>query len=232
MNDRLYRSRDDRILAGVAAGLADHLNIDPTIVRVAWLILVPLTGGLALLAYIVMAIIVPEETDGLPAAPWTGWSPGWTPTGTGTTPSAPPGAGGPAAPPPGLAQPPVPPAPPIPAAGFGTGWTPPMTRADWRAQRRAYRAARRAQGGPGIGGAVIGIIFVLVGAWLLVRQYMPDFDPDRFWPFVLVALGVVLLVFAIARRPDVHVGPGGPDGPASPGGPTGPQGPAGPQGGG
>ena len=61
MNERLYRLRDDRFLAGVAGGVADHLGLDPSLVRIIWLLLVPLTGGMALLAYVVMAIVVPEE---------------------------------------------------------------------------------------------------------------------------------------------------------------------------
>lgn len=61
MNRRLYRSRTDTILGGVAAGLATYLNTDPALVRIAWAILVPLTGGAAFLAYIVAWIVVPEE---------------------------------------------------------------------------------------------------------------------------------------------------------------------------
>jgi phage shock protein PspC (stress-responsive transcriptional regulator) len=61
MNRRLYRSRTDTILGGVAAGLATYLNTDPALVRIAWAILVPLTGGAALIAYIVAWIVVPEE---------------------------------------------------------------------------------------------------------------------------------------------------------------------------
>lgn len=60
MAERLYRSREDRMLAGVAAGVAEALDADPSIVRVTWAVLVVLTGGLALLVYIVMAIVVPE----------------------------------------------------------------------------------------------------------------------------------------------------------------------------
>jgi phage shock protein C len=60
MNRRLTRSRTDTILGGVAAGLATYLNTDPALVRIAWAILVPLTGGAALLAYVVAWIVIPE----------------------------------------------------------------------------------------------------------------------------------------------------------------------------
>jgi phage shock protein C len=89
MTRRLYRSRTDTVLGGVAAGVANYLNTDPALVRIAWAILVPLTGGVALFAYIVAWIAIPEEpapmmpgaempppaggettVEGAPAAPW------------------------------------------------------------------------------------------------------------------------------------------------------------------
>ncbi|MEO6294918.1 MAG: PspC domain-containing protein [Candidatus Limnocylindria bacterium] len=74
MNRRLVRSRTDTIVGGVAAGLASYLNTDPALVRIAWAILVPVTGGAALIAYIVAWIVVPEAPEGGPppaAAPAT-----------------------------------------------------------------------------------------------------------------------------------------------------------------
>jgi phage shock protein C len=65
VNRRLYRSRTDTIIGGVAAGLADYLNSDPALVRVVWAILVVVTGGAALVVYIIAWIVVPEA----PAAP-------------------------------------------------------------------------------------------------------------------------------------------------------------------
>lgn len=61
MAGRLYRSRRDRMLAGVAGGLAEMWGADPSLVRIIWALLVILTGGAALLVYIVMAIVVPDE---------------------------------------------------------------------------------------------------------------------------------------------------------------------------
>lgn len=66
MNRRLYRSRTDTMLGGVAAGLASYLNADPALVRIAWAVLIPLTGGLAFVAYIVGWIVIPEEPAGTP----------------------------------------------------------------------------------------------------------------------------------------------------------------------
>ncbi len=57
---RLYRSRDDRKIAGVCGGLGHYLNLDPTLVRIGFVALF-LLGGSALLIYIVLLLFVPEE---------------------------------------------------------------------------------------------------------------------------------------------------------------------------
>ena len=56
---RLVRSTNDRKLAGVCAGIADYFDIDPTIVRVLWL-LATLVPGPNILVYIILWIAVPE----------------------------------------------------------------------------------------------------------------------------------------------------------------------------
>jgi phage shock protein C len=76
---RLTRSRDDRMIAGVAGGLAEYLDIDPSIVRVVWALLV-FAWGFGLLAYIVMAIVVPEEDEIPGGQPWA--APGSTAAGS------------------------------------------------------------------------------------------------------------------------------------------------------
>jgi len=59
-NRRLYRSRSDRMVSGVAGGLGEYLNIDTTIVRLLF-VFFALAGGPGLLVYIVMLLVVPEE---------------------------------------------------------------------------------------------------------------------------------------------------------------------------
>lgn len=59
-NKKLKKSRTDRKLCGVCGGLAEYLNMDSTIVRLIWAILV-LAAGTGLLAYILAAIIMPED---------------------------------------------------------------------------------------------------------------------------------------------------------------------------
>ena len=60
MNRRLYRCRENRVLAGVASGVAEFFGLDPTLVRVLWFLSI-FVGGVSLLLYIALAIIVPLE---------------------------------------------------------------------------------------------------------------------------------------------------------------------------
>jgi phage shock protein C len=65
MNDKngtrvLARSRDDRMLAGVCAGVAGYFGIDATLVRVIWAVLSIMTGGAGVLAYLAAWVIIPE----------------------------------------------------------------------------------------------------------------------------------------------------------------------------
>ncbi len=64
---RLYRSRKQRSLAGVCGGIAEYLDVDPSLVRIAWVIL-SMAGGPAVLLYIVMAAVVPEEPEFIQAS--------------------------------------------------------------------------------------------------------------------------------------------------------------------
>jgi phage shock protein C len=63
MNNKLLtRSVKDRMIAGVCAGLADYLEMDPTVVRLIFVLLFFVTGPGVLLAYLIMALIIPSET--------------------------------------------------------------------------------------------------------------------------------------------------------------------------
>jgi phage shock protein C len=58
---RLYRSRTNRTVAGVCAGIADYFGWDPTFVRIAW-ILLTLLGGSGVLIYVILWLVVPEAS--------------------------------------------------------------------------------------------------------------------------------------------------------------------------
>jgi phage shock protein C len=209
MNEHLYRSRDDRMLAGVAGGLAEIWDADPSLIRIVWALLIFLTGGIALLVYIVMAIVVPEEDEFRPAAP----PPATPPPTPSTTPAS---ADQAAAASSALAE-------PGPAAEGPTGWIDPTStaaaiaaapiaaastapvaapatpREARQAARAARRAARRERRGNTSAGIVIGAVLILLGGLFLLQEWLPAFDFDLFWPLILVGLGVVLLVVGFTR---------------------------------
>ncbi len=60
---KLYRSGTDKMVAGVCAGLADYLKLDPTLVRILWVLVTLFANGIGIAAYIVFMIVIPENPD-------------------------------------------------------------------------------------------------------------------------------------------------------------------------
>lgn len=177
MNQRLYRSRDDRMIAGVAGGVADHLGVDPSIVRILWALLAIFSGGIFFLLYLVMMVVVPEEPVDWVVEEGGAAAPAETPAeGAGGAP-----VGG------------------APVGGAPVGGTGPTATASEaaRAARRAERAAPRRERHEGTGSVILGLILILVGGFFLLRMYIPWLDAGRFWPLLLVIIGLVLILGSI-----------------------------------
>lgn len=66
----LKRSRTNRMIAGVCGGIGEYFEIDPTVVRLVWVVVTVLTSGIGILAYLLAVLVVPEE-----APPATGTPP-------------------------------------------------------------------------------------------------------------------------------------------------------------
>ncbi len=215
MNDRLYRSVDDRILGGVCAGLADRLDLDPALVRIGYAILALVTGIFPLLVlYVIMVVVIPEEPAWAGVRPVAPQPPGPTWPGTGS-PAAPTGPD--AQPAPSVGESPgavgAPPAAPMATDPSAVpGWIPPGYAGGWdkrswrdqrsaaRATRRAERAARRAERRDDPVPAIIGGIFlVALGAYFLLRNTF-DIDWAIVWPVAVIAFGVVVLIAAFRPR--------------------------------
>ena len=147
MNRRLYKSETDRVIGGVAGGVAEYLDVDPSIVRVVWAVLAIITGGLFFVLYIVMWIVVPlpPESSAVPGEA-----------------HAPAGEGAPTS---------------------------------------NVQPARRAPRSSGSGSWIFGLILIGLGLYFLAREYWPGIDFNRLWPFGLVALGIMLLIVSLRRRP-------------------------------
>lgn len=58
---KLFKSSTNRMLCGVCGGIGEYFNIDPTVIRILWIVF-SLLGGSGILAYIIAAIIIPEQT--------------------------------------------------------------------------------------------------------------------------------------------------------------------------
>jgi len=60
MKKRLYRSRDNSMIAGVCGGLGEYFDMDPTFIRLLWIVFT-LAGGSGILAYIIAWIVIPQH---------------------------------------------------------------------------------------------------------------------------------------------------------------------------
>jgi phage shock protein C len=189
------------MIAGVAGGLADLWDVDPSVLRIVWALLVIFTGGIALLVYIIMALVVPDEEVVYPA----------TGAPMGATPTPPPDASPVTTPAEGTAAmsgvdaaTAAPGTAPTAVPAPGTLWaTPAGSAMDARAARQQARAERRAarRERGGIPGTIIlGLILVAIGVFFLFREWIPSLDWDWFWPLILVGLGVLLLIGALTRN--------------------------------
>ena len=59
---RLYRSKKNRVLAGICGGVGEYFNVDPVLIRLIWVLVVIFTGFFpGVLAYIIAIFIVPEK---------------------------------------------------------------------------------------------------------------------------------------------------------------------------
>ncbi|MFV2016490.1 MAG: PspC domain-containing protein, partial [Candidatus Heimdallarchaeota archaeon] len=62
---KLYRSRRNRTIAGVCGGIGEYFDIDPTLIRLLWILFI-LAGGSGILAYLIAIVLIPES----PLDPW------------------------------------------------------------------------------------------------------------------------------------------------------------------
>jgi len=176
MEKRLYRSRTDRMIAGVCGGIADYFGIDPTLVRVA-AVLLAVANGVGVVAYVILMIVIPEEGDRPMHADGT------------PTPEVPEGippVSESPAPAPAASEPApvtsVPVAPPVAPPAPEQPWQPPAPVTPASAPQ-SHR-----------GGLTGGLILIAIGAVFLVSQFVPGLDIGKLWPLILVAIGVSMIL--------------------------------------
>ena len=142
MAARLHKSRTDRMWSGVSGGIAEYLDIDSTFVRIAWLVVGVLTAGFAIIAYVALAIIVPERPEEA------------------------------------------------------------VAESSQAAAEPAHSSEAAADRGRGRKRSVIfGAVLVAVGGLFLAQNFglFDWLDFGRFWPVVLILLGLLLIVRRIGR---------------------------------
>lgn len=137
---KLYRSRKDKMIGGVAGGLAEYFDIDPTLIRIIFVVTLFVGGG-GFLAYIILWIVIPEE-------PFVFVTPDTSSAQTSGSQTTNP--------------------PPAPGEYYET-----------RHQKKRN-----------IGGAIL----IVIGVLFLMDNLMPRFHFGDFWPLILIAIGIGLLL--------------------------------------
>ncbi len=61
MEKRLYKIEQGKMVDGVCGGIAEYFNIDPTLVRLAWVLFSAMSCGSGIVAYILCAVVIPRE---------------------------------------------------------------------------------------------------------------------------------------------------------------------------
>jgi phage shock protein PspC (stress-responsive transcriptional regulator) len=190
MEKRLYRSRSERVIAGVCGGLAEYFEIDPTLVRAAVVLLGLVTQGGILIAYLIMAVVVPEEpaSEGAvaPATPAAAAVPhvvtpphteeGFTMTENDTSEAVPAPEQAPAPPAPVAPTPPQYVAPVAPVAPKPVAPRPHASRGLWW-----------------------GLALIVVGLLLLADQFLPGVSLWQYWPLIIVAIGLATVIKGVRR---------------------------------
>ena len=146
MTKKLFRSRREKMIAGVAGGLAEYFEIDPTLVRIIFIVSLFL-GGTGILAYIILWIVVPEAPIIFS-----------TPSESGSAPQH--------------------------------EYEPAQEEAYARAmdEKRHKRSV------------YLGAILIIFGMFFLADNYFPHFHFEDFFPLVLIAIGIGLMLNAGKRK--------------------------------
>lgn len=135
---RLYRSKSNSVIGGVAGGIAEYFQIDPTVVRLVWIVAV-FMGGMGILAYLIAWLVIPVN----------------------------------------------------PAEDYDDDW-------HWSDRvRRSLGSDGNTRGMSGDGPRTFGLILVAIGLFLLARNFLPHFVLGRYWPVIIIGLGLWLVLSAL-----------------------------------
>ncbi len=164
--EKLTRSRSERMLGGVCGGVARNLDVDVTLMRLIWVLVTLMAGGLGLVAYLVLWLVVPDEPG--PVSSTNSPSP---------EPRALPAADGDS----------------DVDSTASSNPDPEEGQEDPEAPHLAAESERSGRGPRFQGGRALGWILVGLGAFFLLQQLVPAFYWQKLWPLALIALGLVVL---------------------------------------
>lgn len=157
MYKKLYRSNTDKMIGGVSGGIAEYFEIDPTIVRILFVLAVFFGGG-GLIAYIILWIIVPEKPYVFPGTQQTQYENQSEFTQSKQE-----------------------------SETKGANSEPIKDQFDYATFQQKQKSNT---------GSVAGIVLVVIGALFLLNNFIPRFNFGDFWPFILIAIGIGLLLNA------------------------------------
>jgi len=158
MAKKLYRSTTDKMLGGVAGGLAEYFDIDSTLVRVLFIVVVFLGGG-GIIAYIILWIVVPQKPYELPKYPFS-QSPSGGESSYGNE--------------------------------SGSGNFSEESKSDSFSVANGSVASSMSQANNKQ--IWVAIILIVIGGLLLLDNIFPAFSFHHFWPVLLIAVGIGLLL--------------------------------------
>lgn len=157
MYKKLYRSNTDKMIGGVSGGIAEYFEIDPTIVRILFVLAVFFGGG-GIRAYIILWIIVPEKPYVFPGMNQTQQEN---------------------------------------HANFSQ-----TSQSNENKEQAAtpngepFNYAAYQQKQKSNSSSVAGIVLIVIGALFLLNNFIPRFNFSDFWPFILIAVGIGLILNA------------------------------------
>lgn len=155
MYKKLYRSNRDKMIGGVAGGIAEYFEIDPTIVRILFVLAVFFGGG-GFIAYIILWIIVPEKPYIFPGMDQNQ----------------------------STAQ-----------NNFTSAEQPSSSGEEKTSESQsAFNYAAFQQQQKSNSSSIAGIVLIVIGALFLLNNFIPRFSFGDFWPFILIAIGIGLLL--------------------------------------
>jgi phage shock protein C len=203
------------MMLGILGGIALRLDVDPSLVRIVFVIVWIATGLVPLfVVYIIAGLIIPEAPAGYEA-----WIHGAR-TGRGSGARDAQGPGGPIAPGPAVWPAPPPAAWPASSAETGTAGAadapagaggspsgpgqdpagpPPAWGSAWDPTGRPMTAPPRRESDGRVAAVIGGIVLVGLGAVFLAGQLVPEVDWGLVWPVALIALGALLVIGSIRR---------------------------------